>query len=257
VPISPDPGSPSHPPKMRLCVYCLRMFPRAQMTDDHIIASSWYPDTTPSTVQRLTAPACRNCNNNKFAPIERYALVRLAMSIDPTVPGADGIHAKAMRSIDPAQAKTGKDRKHRAKQRDALMRDLVPAHAGTKGVLPFSAKNLALGVRTGLSIDGKRLDAVVEKWTRGYYYGTHRVPLSSFAKVEVWFVSDQQAGEAFENIWQHARAIDGGPGVQVRYWSAEESGSRIDICAFSLWGGQVRMYSGVNETFETGISTPA
>ncbi|HEV2549009.1 MAG TPA: hypothetical protein VGU20_16830 [Stellaceae bacterium] len=231
---------------MQQCVYCLGEFPRAQMSDDHVIAGSWYPDTTDERVQRLTAPACRDCNSGKFAAIERYVLTRLAMCVDPTHPAAAGIYEKAKRSIDPGLAKNEKDRRHRRKQREALFRDLEALDAVAGHVLPFSAVNFAMGSRTGLRIDAGRLNQVIEKWTRGFYYCIYGVPLSVSAKIEVFHVADRHALEAFEEIWHHARAIDGGVGVQVRVLSAEESGRREELYAFSIWG-QFRAYAAVSE----------
>jgi HNH endonuclease len=106
-------------PKFRQCAYCLGEFPRAQITNDHIIAGSWYPDTTPSAVQRWTVPACRRCNNH-FSSIERYVHARLAACVDPTHPAAAGMWEKARNSIDPKQARTPREREHRIRQREAF-----------------------------------------------------------------------------------------------------------------------------------------
>lgn len=233
-------------PRTRQCVYCLGEFPRAQMTDDHVIGRAWYPDTTPATVKRLTAPACKNCNNNRYAAMERYALVRLAMCIDTTDPAAAGIYGKAMRSIDPAAAKGDKDKRHRKQQREAFMRDLLPIDGVSKGVLPFSARNFEAGSRTGLKIGAQQLDSLIEKWVRGFYFCIHGRPMSKSGKVQVFHVADNRALEAFERIWNLARVIDGGAGVQVRCWSAQDSERREEIYAFFIWNF-VRIYAGVSE----------
>ena len=231
-------------PRFRQCVYCLGEFPRAQMSDDHVIAGSWYPDTTDERVQRLTAPACRNCNSGKFAAIERYLLLRLAMCVDPTDPAAAGVWDRAKRSVDPKRAKGDKDRRHRQMQKDALTRDLRELESVPQHALPFSIVNFATGSRVSVDISAERLNSLIQKWTRGFYYCIHGVPLSTAANIEVMHISDRAALEAFVKIWHHARAIDGGIGVQVRFWSAEESGRREELYVYSIWK-QFRAYAAV------------
>ena len=216
------------------------------MSDDHVIAGAWYPPTTSENIKRPTVPACKSCNN-RYSAIERYALIRLAMSVDPTHPAAAGIYEKAKRSIDPKLARVDNDRHHRARQREAFMRDLHSLDAVPNHALPFSVRNFAIGSRLGLRIDARRLNLLIEKWTRGFYFCVHGFPLSASAKITVFHVSDRQALEALEKIWHHARAIDGGLGVQVRCWSAEDSSRREELYAFSIWD-QVRMYAGVSES---------
>src|SRR5215831_14208690 len=78
------------------CVHCLRMTDRTE--DDHIFPDAWYPDSTPDTVQRWTAPACPKCNR-KFGALENDLLIRLIMCVDPTKEAVAGLKAKAMRAM--------------------------------------------------------------------------------------------------------------------------------------------------------------
>lgn len=61
---------------------------------DHVFPSSWYPESTPGTVQRWTAPSCQPCNG-KFGEMEKEIFVRMAMCIDPGKPAAAGLWARA------------------------------------------------------------------------------------------------------------------------------------------------------------------
>jgi hypothetical protein len=200
--------------KFRQCVYCLGEFPRAQITNDHIIAGSWYPATTPSAVQRWTAPACRRCNNH-FSPIEGYVHARLAACVDPTHPAAAGMWEKARNSIDPKLARTAREREHRIRQRNAFWSGLTRLREASAHTLPFSISNLAQGSRTGLIIEAEKLNSLVEKWVRGIYYKIHGHALSSDCEISVIHIQEEEAATAFGKFWQQRKCLDAGPGIQV------------------------------------------
>jgi len=60
--------------RQAFCIHCVR--PTEAPEKDHVFPDSWCPDTTPSTVQRWTAPSCAECNR-KFGQMEQDLLVRL------------------------------------------------------------------------------------------------------------------------------------------------------------------------------------
>jgi hypothetical protein len=221
-------------PNFRQCIYCLGKFPRAQITDDHIIAGSWYPDTTPSTVQRWTAPACTSCNN-RYSPIERYVHARLAACIDPTHPAAAGMWEKAKSSIDPKRARNRRDREHRIRQRNAFWSGLTELRQPPAHTLPFSISNFAKGARTGLIIEGEKLNTLVEKWAKGVYYKIHGHALSTDGEISVIHIHEEEAAAAFGKFWEQRKLLDAGPGIQVSYLSVDEGTKRADVYVFKIW----------------------
>lgn len=231
--------------KLRQCVYCLDNFPRAQITDDHIIAGSWYPDTTPSTVQRWTAPACQKCNNH-FSPIERYVHARLAACVDATHPAAAGMWEKAKHSIDPARARNRRDREHRLRQWGAFWSEVTSLSEPPVHTLPFSAPNFSKGSRTGLKINGKKLNSLVEKWVRGIYYKIHGHPLSSRGEISVIHLPEGAAATAFGKFWDERNILDAGPGVHVSYLSAQEGSKRADVYEFKIWS-QFKVFASADD----------
>src|SRR5579859_3303233 len=78
------------------CIHCLRL--TEQVEADHVFSSSWYPDTTLTTVQRWTAPSCPECNR-KLGQLEKDLLIRLALCIDPKSPAASGLADRVLRSL--------------------------------------------------------------------------------------------------------------------------------------------------------------
>ena len=232
-------------PKMRQCVYCLGEFPRAQIIDDHIIAGSWYPDTTPSTVQRWTAPACASCNN-RFSSIERYVHARLAACIDTTHPAAEGMWEKAKNSIDPKRARNARDREQRIRQRKAFWGALEELREAPAHTLPFSIRNFADGSRTGIIVAAAKIDLLIEKWARGLYYKIHECPLSLSAEISVMHLGEKEATAAFGEGWALRKCLDAGPGIQVSYFSANEGRERADVYLFKIWN-QFEVFAWVDE----------
>jgi hypothetical protein len=222
-------------PETRQCIYCLDQVPIPEITDDHIIAGSWYPDSTPTTTQRWTAPACKKCNNSLGA-IEQYVHTRLAACIDPTDLAAAGIWERARNSIDPLRAKKDRDRQHRANQRAAFWRHLAEMKEPCAATLPFSLPNFQQGSQTALFIESDKLESLLsKKWARGVYYKIHNQPLSLSAKISIIYPQPGKAALLFADIWSHVRSIFLGPGIQISYFTAEDQTRLADLYVFRVW----------------------
>jgi hypothetical protein len=70
----------------------------AKPTADHVFPSAWYPDSTPLTVQRWTAPSCEKCNVTSGEK-EKQLLVRLALCVNPQKPEVAGLAKRALASL--------------------------------------------------------------------------------------------------------------------------------------------------------------
>lgn len=153
------------------CVHCLRYV--AKTTADHVFPSSWYPDTTPSTVQRWTVPVCTECNN-KHGQLENDLLTRLMLCIDPSLEGVSGLKFKVLRSLGldiDGLSKAEKERREarRAKIRAELTRDenLLNGPARVPG-LPAHEDS-----QYGVPIPYAGLSIITEKIVRGAEYKLH------------------------------------------------------------------------------------
>lgn len=104
-----------------LCVHC-RAKPRASM--DHAIPKSWYPDGTPNTAERPTAPACTDCNQ-RLSKIEQELRRALALQLAPRWPYAKGIAEKVEKSMNADDARDESDRNARAARRSDLFAKVV------------------------------------------------------------------------------------------------------------------------------------
>lgn len=94
-----------------------------KLTEDHIPPAAWYADSTPPELEKWTIPACDDCNC-EYGRLERSLFQQLALGIDPSALGAEGIGERARRAFDPVAAKDDRDRKHREASREKLRRRL-------------------------------------------------------------------------------------------------------------------------------------
>src|SRR5271168_4263898 len=106
------------------CVHCGKS--SAELTKDHVFSDSWYPDSTPSTVQRWTVPSCRTCNGD-LGLVEKEVFVRLGLCVNPTKVAATGISKRIIRSfgID-AEGIDEDEKKIRAALKDEVLRGTKP-----------------------------------------------------------------------------------------------------------------------------------
>jgi hypothetical protein len=151
------------------CVHCLRF--TDDITDDHVFPNSWYPETTPATVQRWTVPCCGPCNENLGA-MESDLLVRMALCLDPKSEAAKGVREKALRSLGiNAGELAPKEREHRENRRLKLKAEFIPVTAGEQmpGAIPGLAQQPG-PAESVVPIAWAGLSIIAEKIARGCEY---------------------------------------------------------------------------------------
>src|SRR5262245_48232604 len=102
------------------CVFCLE---RPATEVEHVLPKSWYPSTTPGTVQRLTVPVCRPCNVD-FARAEHAFKIPVLMGLDPGHPEVAGVAEAFSRSWQPKKATTAKEARYRERQLQSISRKI-------------------------------------------------------------------------------------------------------------------------------------
>jgi hypothetical protein len=153
------------------CVHCGHY--SEELTADHILPNSWYPDSTPAGLEKWQAPACSDCNA-EYGRLERGLFQQLALGVDPWVVGGEGVGERAARSYDPRVANNEKDRQHREAGREKLrrrIREFDSASLKTPilpniGTLP-SPQN---GSYSGEYVDWSDLQCLLAKFVRGITY---------------------------------------------------------------------------------------
>ena len=118
------------------CVHCLRI--TGVTEDDHVFPDSWYPDSTPTTVQRWTAPSCPRCNR-EHGRLENDLFIRLSMCVDSKKMAAAGLAAKAMRAMGfDTEGLSESEQRHREAVRQKIKSEIVSREslAGKPGKIP-------------------------------------------------------------------------------------------------------------------------
>jgi hypothetical protein len=217
------------------CAYCGEIFPRGKLTVDHVIANTWYPTTTPDNTPRWKAPACESCNS-KFSKIEQFLLIRLAFCVDPNSESGAGIYERAKKSIDPTRARNKKDRLHRERFREELLRDIqelpdLPA----SGILSFSEKNWQSGSRTAILISAEKLEAIAKKWAMGIHHALYGKVFSNRATIEVIHLSNDDEQVVRQQLGAFSSTDSRGPGVEVTWNLAENNHEYGVLYQFVIW----------------------
>lgn len=226
------------------CVYCLSTVPVDLITVDHVIARSWYPSDSLHLL-KWKAPACIACNNT-LGRIENDVLCRLAMCANPRDRTLEKIITSAKRSLNPAFGKSQKDKAKRESRRQEILSDLrEEIRPDTNGVLPAFHRNFFEGSQSGIQISAQSLKTVGKKWMRGLHYWKFGDLIPIKAKLDVFFVTDEIAKEAFGEILQFATALNSGPGIQVLIFDVVEGNERITQYAFKIWR-EFTLYGSVN-----------
>ena len=217
-----------------ICIYCLCAVTGGDLTVDHVIARSWYP-TTALRFRPWKVPACIRCNN-RFSRIEEHVLRCLALGLSPADATVAKIVAKVKRSIDPRFGRSVPDRQRRQRAREEMISRLRPVSSMSEpGMLPFFKGNLAAGSRTGVIVPSDEIEEIGTKWIRGVHYAHFGDLIPKSASIDIHFVTDEVAREAFGDMIEHAIALNKGPGVQVLIFDAVEGPERITQYAFKIW----------------------
>src|SRR3989442_6875773 len=97
--------------KLERCVHCLLMTDSPEA--DHVFPKSWYPDSTPETVQRWTVPSCPKCNRT-HGQLEKDLFLRMIFCVDSKSEAATGLAAKALRTLGlDVEGLSDKEKSHR------------------------------------------------------------------------------------------------------------------------------------------------
>ncbi len=197
------------------CIHCLNLTESPEA--DHVFPYSWYPDSTPPTIQRWTAPSCPECNR-KFGQLEKDLLIRMVLCTDPRSEAAAGLITKVLRSLGldvdglPKEEKTIRERL-RSKIRSELI-----AYAEV-GELPGKVPGLGPPddeqVQWSIPIPWAGLSIIAEKIARGceYKYKNRKRLVTPPYGIRTFVNESKIVAEPFASA---SRTLDFGPGCKIR-----------------------------------------
>ena len=221
------------PDKPIRCIHCCR--PTESPEGDHVFPDSWYPDSTPPTVQRWTAPSCPVCNR-KFGQLEKDLLVRMVLCLDPKGAPTSGLAEKVFRSLGiDVNGLPEREKEAREKLRSQLKSEFVPyAEVADLPKIPGLGPSIDEEPQHALFLPYAGLAMIAEKIARGceYRYKNRRRYVEHPYGVRILV---KGSGDV-PGIFADGEGLDFGPGCRViRVWEPE-----IDpeaVCYWvSIWG---------------------
>jgi hypothetical protein len=216
------------------CVHCLQAI--ENKSEDHVFPSSWYPETTPTHIQRWKVPSCKKCNND-LGKIEKELLLRLGLCIDPGKAEASGVSPKVLLSLGVgAPGKTAREKELRRKTMERLLREIVPYDDSRNKYRSLPG----LGVHAGfdpaeqfvIPVSAQMLTRVAEKVVRGCEFKLAACYVEPPCAIRVYFV---EKSPELEPLYRYGTETQLGPGFQlVRMQSPE--GPRPVLYRALIWG---------------------
>jgi hypothetical protein len=213
------------------CVHCLRV--TDSITADHVFPSSWYPDTTPATVQRWTVPCCFECNR-ELGKLERDLLVRLVLCVNPKSEAASGLASKALRSLGiDASRLSEREKIHRCGFRDKIRSELMPQAdlVGKPGRIPGLGPPEGSESQWSIPIPWAGLAIVAEKIVRGCEYKLKDRLVEPPYGMRIFVSPSDVVPEPYASASQ---VFEFGPGCNVRRLFARED-PNVVLYWISVW----------------------
>jgi hypothetical protein len=229
------------------CVHCLEQITTDQ-TRDHVFPTSWYPNTTPTKVQRWTVPSCSGCNGT-FGELEKELFIRLAICVDPTKAEASGISKDALRSMGVGvQDLDPEERAHRTALLKKVLGDSVPLKdIGDVPLVP------GLGPHVGFSVDQQRavtipddlLKRVAGKILRGCEYKLNKKAyVEEPYRLEIYLAHDNDVSN-LTAVFETLQATTLGPGFEVRRGESTPGESHTVLYRVTIWG-TIKIYASIS-----------
>jgi hypothetical protein len=231
--------------RRKYCAYCVV----ERATDrEHVFPFSWYPDNTPTTVQRLTVPSCRTCNE-RWKAVEESIGHDLIMVCDADHPDAVGVVDRIAKGWDGSRATTKEEAAHRERRAQRVLDSTrwAPPHAGTPQVPLKAPDGSAVMASPARVLDQAALASLCEKFMRGLFFSekkgeellrsifvqAHLLPSPGMTTVPAAATPSPDL-LSFIAVATKELPIKGSLGPGFR-WSRGE-GSKGHFWSFTLWG---------------------
>lgn len=225
------------------CVHCLQHF--ELLTSDHVLPLSWYPDTTPSDIEKWQIPACTECNR-KYGQLENDLLLRFGLCLEPKALKTLGIPEKALRSISPEYARNKRDREHRQKRKEKVLRELQsPTEFPKESLMP------EFGPYWEVEIDQQKIILVPvtelklfgEKLVRGTAYVLESRYIEADHKIEIFLSGEINPQPFIDLLSRFGKEDTCGPGIKARI-AFVPSDPQSGVFEFTIWG-RLRIFATV------------
>lgn len=222
-----------------ICTYCLKE--TREITDDHIFPRAWYPETTPSSIEKWVTPACRGCNNH-YSAIEQKLMVRMGLCLNPESPNSMGIPQRALSAINPKLAKDERDRRARLSLRKRILKDMFQTNnPNLQGLLPNFGPQGGVdysGSYTAIMIPANMLEELARKFIRGLLFKLENgFLIRSDDQIDIYHANDNRVPDVISIIERLGHTEYRGPGVTIQraVGDLETIGAILRIVIWSRW----------------------
>jgi len=184
---------------------------------------------------------------------ESELLQKAGLCLDPIEFKSLGIAEKVIRSLNPEKAKTVTDGVHRQKQREKVLKGLIPGHKiPEEAVFPGFGPppHTTINEQMGILVPEQQLKVLGEKLVRGITYVKYKRHIDQNHEVDVFFVHEENAQLVVDEIRRFGQEHHCGPGVRISaaFINDDPQSGLFDI---EIWG-KLRMYAAVLPRKESG-----
>jgi len=216
-----------------VCIYCLAHC--TELTTDHVIPRSWYPDSSPKGIWKFQVPSCKKCNNY-YSKIEQNLLLKLGMCLNRSDIKCAGVPQKVMRSLSPGAGKNYRDSKARLRKREEIKRAIkeIPRRL-PYGILPnFGSSLVSTETAAAIKVEEHNLMEFAKKLVRGVTYILSSSLIYNDDQIEVLVCEQGKANEFEAIIRKFGKKHSLAPGLNVSYVAAADCPEALMI-RIEIW----------------------
>jgi hypothetical protein len=222
----------SRPPGPGQCVHCYETVETRNW--DHVLPVSWYPDSTPTNMEKWKVPSCANCNK-EYGKLERELLGTIGLCLDASDPEISSVVDKALSGIDPERASCRKDRRAREREREKLLGKIQRIkEVPEESVYPnFEARRDGEEYIT-LPVPKDGIERMARKIVKGVLYKERGMFLDDGYVINTYVLHDVAAQEIVNLISKNGEELNRGAGLSVVRATLPDD-PRSGLYAITVW----------------------
>jgi len=234
------------------CIHCLKEFD--DLTWDHLLPESWYPNEDLSKTGKLKFPSCRECNE-ELGKIEENLRLAMAACFDPKDTEHISWITKAVRSINPNATASLKEKRIRFfKRQKFLLNDIFPiTDQNQKGIVPnfgLSSEHLISKIPPyGIRVKADEIHKLGDKLIRGLIWCKFKQLIAPGYTVSSYLLEDSAATEIINLINQTGDVIKCGSHFESGILQCCENKNSF-LLYFNIWN-RFKIYGAVVSTAES------
>jgi len=222
------------------CIHCLNYFD--ELTKDHIFPESWYPDSTPLSMEKWVVPSCPSCNN-KLGEIESELYKKFALCMNSSDIASSGISEKVIRQYFSLPEEDNRTKGRKLANLKKLFKnvkwfdnDKLPNNIAKNfgNIAPNSKKSILINIPPEL------LNPFCEKIIRGLEFKLMGKLINNDRKIQFLHLPDsteflsQELAE-LNNAFRNGPKIDRGPGFLIQYTKDIYSQMGYHVTIWGRW----------------------